>query len=179
MAWADARDGLNYEHALIQYSTDGGNTWSAPANAEETSDRPNFPAIAISPNGQSVYLVYEAFLGPWRTTTASPRLMQGVVRKAAWPPVTWTTSQRGARGDSRGSSANALDSEFLGDYSSVAATNTSGVAVWTDVRNAAVCAAVDGYRQAFTTSSPLPKPDPSAQCPPTFGNTDIFAGVVP
>jgi hypothetical protein len=179
MAWADARDGLNHEHALIQYSTDGGNTWSAPANAEETSDRPNFPAIAISPNGQSVYLVYEAFLGPWRTTTASPRPMQGVVRKAAWPPVTWTTSQRGAIGDSRASSANALDSEFLGDYSSVAATNASGVAVWTDVRNAAACAAVDAYRQALTTSSPLPKPDPSTLCPPTFGNTDIFAGAVP
>jgi hypothetical protein len=179
MAWADARNGLNLEQALVQYSSDGGDTWSTPANAAEAGDRPNFPAIAISPNGQSVYIVYEAFLGPWQKTTASSRRMQGVVRKAAWPPAAWVTSHRGAVGDARGSSANALDSEFLGDYSSVAATNTFGAAVWTDARNAVDCPTVDAYRQQFTASSPLPKPAPPTQCPPTFGNTDIFSATVP
>ena len=179
MAWADARNGLNFEQTLVQYSTDGGNTWSAPANAAETGDRPNFPAIAISPNGQSVYVVYEAFLEPWQTTTASPRPMQGVVRKATWPPATWTTLHRGTVGDARASSSNALDSEFLGDYSSVAASDTFGAAVWTDVRLTADCPAVDAYRQAFTTPSPLPEPAPPTQCPPTFGNTDIFSEIVP
>ncbi len=179
MAWADARNGLNLEQALVQYSSDGGDTWSTPTNAAEAGDRPNFPAIAISPNGQSVYVVYEAFLRPWQTTTASSRPMQGVVRKAAWPPAAWATSHRGAVGDARGSSANALDSEFLGDYSSVAATNTFGAAVWTEARNSVDCPTVDAYRQEFTASSPLPKPAPPTQCPPTFGNTDIFSATVP
>jgi hypothetical protein len=179
MAWGDARNGLNSEQALVQYSSDRGETWSTPANAAEAGDRPNFPAIAISPNGQTIYMVYEAFLGPWQTTTASSRQMQGVVRKATWPPAVWASSHRGAIGDARASSANALDSEFLGDYSSVAATNTFGVAVWTDVRNSLNCPAVDAYRQALTTSNPLPKPAPPTQCPPTFGNTDIFSVNVP
>lgn len=179
MGWADARNGLDHEEALVQYSTDGGNTWSEPVNAADAGDRPNFPALAISPNGASVYLVYEAFLGTWQTTTSNVRSMQGVVRKAAWPLTTWVTSHRGATGDARASSANALDSEFLGDYSGVAATDTFGTAVWTDVRNAAACAAIDAYRQALTTSSPLPKPAPPTDCPATFGNTEIFSATVP
>lgn len=46
-------------------------------------------------------------------------------------------------------------------------------AVWTDTRNAATCPAVDAYR-AGTAS----KPDVITSCPTTFGNTDIYLGIV-
>jgi hypothetical protein len=185
LTWADARNGLNNEQALVQYSTDHGNTWSAPVNAAPGSDRPDFPAIAISPNGMDVYLTYDNFLQPWQssigTTDATPRLMQGVVRHAsiskgsaeapAGAPVEWSDLHRGPTGDARGSSANSLVAEFLGDYNYAVATRTYGAAVWNDVRNAEVSSAIDAYRQSLLTSSPLPKP-----VPPTdrFGNSDIF-----
>jgi hypothetical protein len=177
MTWCDARTGLNNEQALVTTSTNGGNSWSAPVNAAEAGDRPNFPAIAISPDGTDVYLTYDAFLDPWRTTTADPRRMLGVVRHAEASALgTWTTLHRAPVGDARGSSANGLTSEFLGDYNFVAATRDAGVAVWNDVRDAAVCPAINAYRQSLVDGAPIPPPAPNSDCPATFGNTDIFGG---
>lgn len=176
LSWADARMGLDHEEALVQYSTNGGVSWSAPLNGAAAGDRPDFAAIAISPNGHDVYLTYDAFLTAWQTTTTSPRRMQGVVRHASGTLGGWTTRWRGAVGDARGSSANSLTSEFLGDYNSVAATNSYGVAVWNDVRNAADCPALDAYRQSLATATALPRPAPNSDCLLTFGNSDIFGG---
>jgi hypothetical protein len=176
MTWADARMGLNHEEALIQYSTNRGLTWSTPVNGAAPGDRPDFPAIAISPDGTNVYLTYDAFLTNWQATTTGPRPMQGVVRYAPGPSAALTTLWRGAPGDARGSSANGLVAEFLGDYNSIVATNSYGVAVWNDARNAADCPAIDAYRQSLATASPLPPPAPNTDCPATFGNTDIYGG---
>jgi hypothetical protein len=177
MIWSDGSQGLNKEEALVQTSTDGGNSWSKPVNAAEAGDRPDFPAIAISPDGQNVYVTYMAFLDPWRSNTSSARRMQGVVRQAAFSDLSsWTTLQRGAVGDARASSANSLASEFLGDYDAIAANNTQGAAVWNDVRNASVCPAVNAWRQSLANGTPTSKPAPASDCPATFGNTDIFGG---
>jgi len=177
MTWSDARNGLNHEEALVQVSTDGGNSWSAPINAAASGDRPDFPAVAISPDGQDVYLTYDAFLNPWRDNTSDVRNMQGVVRFASGSdPSTWSTLHRGATGDARGSSANSLTSEFLGDYNYIAATNDFSVAVWNDTRDAAVCPAINAFRQSIVDDSPIAPPAPNADCPATFGNSDIFGG---
>ena len=90
----------------------------------------------------------------------------------------WSTLNRGATGDARGSSANVLDSEFLGDYVYAAASNTFGVAVWNDARNAQDCPAVDTYRENLQLGiTPNPVPNPPTSCPAnsTFGNSDIYA----
>ena len=179
LAWADARNGLNHEEALVQFSTDQGENWSIPSNGAELSDRPDFPAVAISPNGADVYLTYMGFLTPWQATTVNPRLMQGVVRHATPTLTGWTTLNRGAIGDARGSSANNLGSEFLGDYNWVVATRASVVAVWNDVRNAANCPAIDAYRQALVDGNPIARPAPNTDCPATFGNSDIFGLAYP
>jgi len=76
----------------------------------------------------------------------------------------------------RGSSANALTSEFLGDYNYAVATRDYGAAVWNDARDAADCPAIDRYRQSLSTDSPLPTPAPATDCPFNFGNTEIFGG---
>ena len=88
-------------------------------------------------------------------------------------------------GDARGSSANALIDEFLGDYNYVFATNDYAVATWNDARNAADCPAIDAYRQAVVNGTAAGdatdpgRPAPQQDCPATFGNTDIFGGSYP
>jgi hypothetical protein len=170
----DTSPGSN-EQALVKWSTNRGETFQGPVSASPASDRPDFPAIAISPDGQDVYIVYDNFLQPYQSTTATPRLMQGVVRHADFSSLgAWTDLLRGPTGDARGSSTNGLSSEFLGDYNNAAATNDVVIGVWNDVRNAADCPAVDAYRQSLLTGSPLPKPAANNDCPATFGNSDIF-----
>lgn len=78
-----------------------------------------------------------------------------------------------ASSDPDGSSTNGLTAQFLGDYITVVADSSHIYAVWTDSRNATPCAAVDAFR-AGTAGAP----DVITQCPTTFGNTDIFLGII-
>jgi hypothetical protein len=179
VAWPDARAGLNHEQALVQTSTDGGTSWSRPKNSARPSDRPDNPAVAISPTGGDLYLVYNAYRQPFQTTTANPRRMLAVVRHAnvgAGGAIgAWSTLHRGAVGDARGTTRT-LNREAVYDYNYAAATRTYGAAVWMDVRNAADCPAVDAYRQSLIDGSPQPAPSPLTDCPPQFGNNDIYGG---
>jgi hypothetical protein len=178
LGWSDARDGLNHEHALVQLSTNGGSTWSTPVAVEQSGDRPDFTAISLSPDGTDLYTAYDGFLDPFRLDTSSQRRFKGVVRHSdvSGSVVSSTsTLYRGAVGDARASSANALIDEFIGDYNMVAATNAGAVAVFNDARNAAVCPAINVYRQSIVDGSPITAPSPATDCPASFGNTDIFS----
>jgi len=206
ISWVDGRDGLNREHVMISRSSNGGGSWTAPAAIERGVDRGYYSAPAISPDGQDVWVVYNAFTTPFRNSAiglANDRQLVGVVLHADWPATTFTQVHRGQSGDARGSSQNDLAAEFLGDYVYAAATNTYGAGVWNDVRGAADCDAVDRYRQALhqeavdtgqqTAEPEEPRgagdrdpdaitedegdaPDVQQECPANFGNSDIFGG---
>jgi hypothetical protein len=184
ITWTDDSLGQNQERAFVVWSTNRGASYSPKVVASEGTDRANFAAVAISPDGRDVYLVYNAHLDPWRTTTAEPRRMLGVVRHANVTLATgavgaFATLHRGAIGDGRGSSANGLTTEFLGDYNYAVATREYAAAVWVDSRAAAVCPAINAYRQSLVDGAPIPPPAPNRDCPDLggfFGNTDIFGG---
>ena len=179
LSWCDGAQGLGSEKALVTYSIDHGQSWGTPVNLAEAGDRPDFPSVAISPDGADIYVTYDAFLQTWQTTTAAPRLAQGVVRHAdvgaGGVPTNATTLHRGATGDARASSRT-LNREAVYDYVGVAASNDVAVAVWMDLRNAEVCTAVNAYRQSLSTGPALAAPSPATDCPATFGNLDIFGG---
>jgi hypothetical protein len=204
ISWVDGRDGLNNEHVLFSTSTNGGASWTAPTAVERSGDRGYYSAPAIAPNGSDVWLVYNAFTEPFKTSAVGPandRPLIGQVLHATAGAAgvgSFTPAHRGASGDARASSQNNLAAEFLGDYVYAAATRTYGVSVWNDVRNGADCPAIDEYRQALheealatgqpTAEAEEPRgegdqggdepapvaPAPQQQCPANFGNSDIF-----
>ncbi|HJT37282.1 MAG TPA: sialidase family protein, partial [Actinomycetota bacterium] len=167
-------------HVEFTESADGGSTWSAARHIETTSsDHGFYAAPAISPNGTDVYVVYNAFTTPYRDNTSDPREMLAVVLHAdvtggATGP--FSEIHRSPGGDPRGSSANDLTDEFLGDYVYAAATRTYGAAVWNDVRNAVDCPAIDAWRMSLVDGTTVPRPAPESDCPAGFGNSDIYGG---
>src|SRR5439155_10716545 len=144
-----------------------------------TGDKGFYSAPAISPNGTDVYVVYNAFTTPFRNNTTDPRSLLGVMLHAdvsGGVTGAFSSLHRGAPGDPRGSSANALTDEFLGDYVYAAATRTYGAGVWNDARNAADCPAIDAWRASNASGGSVSKPAPATDCPANFGNSDIYDG---
>jgi hypothetical protein len=183
--WVDGRDGVDNAHVFLSVSTDGGDSWSDPSPSESAGDRGYYSAVAISPHGTDLYLVYNAFTTPFRDDTTSPRGLVGVVKHAdidgGGTPGAFSELNRGQQGDPRTSSQNNLWLEFLGDYVYAVATDQYGAAVWNDVRDGDDCPAIDDWRAAAQEATLLgtavpPAPAPIQECPATFGNTDIFGG---
>ncbi len=169
--------------ALIKFteSDDGGLTWSAPITIGGRVGAFNafFPSVAASPDGHHVFVAWPA--QTWKAPGTAPGA--GVVTQFAAYNLRTDGAWSGgkllstASGDPDGSSTNGLGGQFLGDYATAVASDSTAWFVWTDTRNEAPCAAVDAFRAGVG-----PKPNPDLQCPPTsgqsFGNSDIFAGAV-
>ena len=182
LTWADGRQGLNHEQLMLMTSSNGGASFSGPTPVPlATGDRPYYTAPAISPNGTDVYITYNAFTTPFRNDTSSPRGLVGVILHAdvsGGAIGAFGTVARGVVGDPRASSQNDLTAEFLGDYVYTAATRAGAVGVWNDVRAGADCPALDAWRMSLRTGTSVAKPAPQADCPATFGNSDIFGAAV-
>ncbi|HLY81559.1 MAG TPA: hypothetical protein VKQ71_01170, partial [Acidimicrobiales bacterium] len=179
VVWANEES----DTALIKFtqSTNGGASWSAPMTIGGSVGKFNafFPSVAASPDGTHVFVGWPA--QTWKATGTPPGA--GVVTQLAAFNVRANGAWNGAKllstasGDPDGSSTNSLGAQFLGDYATAVASNTTGWFVWTDTRNEASCSAVDAFR---TGSGP--KPNPDLACAPAsgrlFGNSDIFVGAV-
>ena len=174
VVWADAR-GRGRERAVLSRSLDGGRTWSPPRPISARADRASMPAVAFSPSGESIHLVYTAYLRGWRRRTGVPRPVRGVVRSAASSAAArWTTKFESAVQDARAATVSSLTAGGLYDYNAIAATGERVLALWNDVRRGAVCRAADRYRQARADGRTVPRP-PRRACPGAFGNTDVYA----
>jgi hypothetical protein len=204
LAWADARAGRDKEQALLQYSRKRGDAWSKPVNAANrrppspyTLERPDFPAVAISPSGRHVYIVYTAFHDPWRSDTTNPRRMGGVMRVTTFADLmarggsaSWTElTPRPAVGDARFTASVSGEErsltrgaavEFIGDYNSIVATDRAGYAVWIDVRDTENCGPVRLFRSKILASPRrrFKQPNIRLRCPKEFGDANLFGGVL-
>src|SRR5262249_30996052 len=138
---------------------------------------------AISPTGGTIYITYEADTAPWMGSNfTSPRPYHGVFESATvgagGAPGSFSVVDNGPLGDLRATyPGHDIYQERVGDYVYAAAASSYGLGVWTDARNAGVCDAVQAYRSASFTAGHrlLPAPWPLADCPGTFGNTDIWS----
>ena len=77
-------------------------------------------------------LTYDSFLQPWQPSVLRRRGLCKAcpARGHSCPPVHRSGASAAGPGEARGSSANALTDEFLGDYNFAFATDEYGVAVW-------------------------------------------------
>jgi hypothetical protein len=182
-AWADNDSDLNANTAQLSWSTDGGGSWSDPTTVSLPGDRPMYAAPALSPTGDRVYVIYEADTAPWMgANMLSPRPYHGVFETASvaadGTPGSFGVLQTGPLGDLRATyPGHDIYQERIGDYVYAAASPTYALGVWTDAAAASVCAPVQTYRAASLAAGTLalPAPWPLADCPGTFGNTDILA----
>lgn len=174
IAFVDNSAGYDKDNAYLVHSRNRGQSYTGRTVISESEGRANFAAIAISPDGEDVYLVYNAILAPWRTNTADPRPMRGVVRHANSSSGPFRTLHRGAVGDTRGAGSNGLTNGFIGDYNYAVATRHGAVFAWVDMRGAEVCPAVQAFRQSLVDGTPIPRPAAIKECPRRFGNTDTW-----
>ena len=141
-----------------------------------------YVAPAISPSGDRVYVVYEAVTSPWLgNDVATPRPYHGVFVSApivSGTPGAWATLYNGPLGDLRSSfPGHRFREERIGDYVYAAASRAYGVGLWIDVRNAAVCPAIQNWRAQSLAAGDIviPAPWPLTDCPSTWGNMDVWA----
>jgi hypothetical protein len=172
--------------ALIKFteSDDGGLTWSTPFTVGGAVGAFNafFPSVAASPDGTNVFVAWPAQTWKANGTPAGAGVVSQFAAFQVRSHGVWggahLLSTPGAFGDPDGSSTNSLGAQFLGDYATAVASNTTGWFVWTDTRNETACDAVDAFRTGTAS-----KPNPDTACPPSasgqlFGNSDIFVGAV-
>lgn len=169
LSWVDGET-LNAEKVRFTWSDSGGTSWGPVRSIQRAGHRGYYSAPAISPDGHEAWVVYNAWLEPFKNSTLGPandRPLVGVMLHAdstAGGIGAFSLVHQGAAGDARGSSQNNLAAEFLGDYVYAAASRTYGAAVWNDVREAADCPEVDAYRQelhdlAVETDAPTAEPE--------------------
>lgn len=179
VAWGNRMGDPTNGHAVVMLtkSTDGGLTWSTPVVAGDVSSRSAFFASVAAEPGHVVNVAFQAM----DDKPAGTKPGAGVVHYDAYfarstdagasfgSPLKIST----APSDPDGSSTNSLRAQFLGDYITAVAGPDGVFVVWTDSRNATPCPAVDAFRAGTGH-----KPNVITQCPNTFGNTDIFLGIV-
>jgi hypothetical protein len=164
-------------------SSHAGGPWSSPVQVSHAGDGTGFfPALAAAGGRVTVFYqglsaaVPDFFAGGGNATV---RNYAASSTGSGWSHDLVDTTRAGYDPDA--SSTNSLMWQFWGDYSSAVATDAHHVyGDWTDTRGGSSCGAIDKFRDDFNegTATTANRPNPDLACGRTFGNTDIFLGVL-
>ena len=179
VTWVDATAAGG--RVKVARSTNGGQTWSAPATVSSSEGYAFYQGLDVAPNGR-IDVGYQALVAtnPATYGTGNARIDSYYVSStnggATWSsPVKIST----ASSDPAASAQNNLQLQFWGDYNTLASTSTTALFIYTDSRNGVGCSAVDAYQHGLDGTGPsVPKPAPGTVCPAQFGNSDIYVSVV-
>jgi hypothetical protein len=181
LTWPDGA--LNHEQALVQTSADGGLTWSAPVNAAQAGDRPSG-----QPGGGDLAQRHRRVPGLQRLPAAIPdNHGQPPPDAGSHPPRRrwggWCARglHHPAPGDGRRRQGHHKDAQPRGDLRLPVRRGLTGLRGH----------GVDGRAQRGRVSRrgrlpavpdrriPDRRPSPLTDCPPGFGNGDIYSGSFP
>jgi hypothetical protein len=157
-------------------SSDRGATWSDPERVSMPSDRADYSAVALSPEGEDLYLVYNAFTTPFRNTTTQARGLVGVVRHAEVGPAGptgWRRSSAARPATLAPRARTTSRASFWATTSTRAPrASTRSPSGMTSVREPSAPRSTRGERR-FNRAKIRRRHD-RIDCPAKFGNTDIF-----
>jgi hypothetical protein len=202
-AWVNRTSTDGSAANLVVYRTTGSG-WSKVATpyAGSTADSgvPFFQGLDVSSNGR-------VDLG-WQAMTATDSDTFGTGNAAidayyASSPAGGTAFGAGTKvssvsSDPAASAQNNLERQFWGDYNTLVSKNGRAWFIYTDSRNGVGCPAVDAYQNFLIESGAVieqeereaehradkegpedgDKPAPPTDCPPQFGNTDVFVSAI-
>jgi hypothetical protein len=180
VVWCDFSGGVGTVKAAV--SGDGVNWTQLGTIAQLPGRNAFFPAVDVSPTGL-VAVAFDALTAPpagdpWQTGVQVYDNYY-VEKRVGAGSFTTPLKVSTASSNPEGSAYNNLQEQFIGDYIDVAAGPTISTVVWTDARNASLCAAVSAYQAAvYAGSKTAVAPNPDTACPTSFGNTDTYAGLV-
>jgi len=173
VVWTDYTNG----HGVVKLatSTSNGASWTVSTAANVSGRSAFYPAVAV--DSASHALIGFNALDDVAAGTAPGA---GVVSYDAYY-VLDTGSGFGApvkisatSSDPDASSTNGLTGQFIGDYNGAdVGSNGTFWFTWTDTRNAATCAAIDGFRAGTG-----PRPNIYDSCSTNFGNSDIYVATI-
>lgn len=174
VAYADATSGNG--RIVVTTSSDGGADWSSPkAVSNDANGYAFFQGLDVAPNGR-VDLAWQ------QLTTSDPSTygtgnasIDSYYSYSSNSGSSWTSPEKvsTASSDPAASAQNDLTRQFWGDYNTLVSTNDSAFFIYTDSRNGSGCTAVDQYQQGLAD-----KPAPGSDCPPNFGNTDVYVSAI-
>ncbi|MFN2614158.1 MAG: hypothetical protein ABR552_04995, partial [Actinomycetota bacterium] len=175
----------------LSRSTNGTRSWSPPLAISRPADGNAFnTSIGVSPSGRDILISWANVI------TSSSEPGSGLATLGMLYAIshdggaTFSLDQlSSATGDPDGSTGltgsdlfNPLRRQFVGDFNQTTVSDVNGAVratvVWTDVRNAVACPAVDAYRDAWRAGEHPAPPDPRTACPAGFANTDIYSRTI-
>ena len=202
-AWANRTTDDGSAGELVVYRTTGAG-WTkvaTPASGSVTdAGVPFFQGLDVSGSGR-------VDLG-WQAMTADDPSTFGTGNAAinayyasmpaggdAFTPPTMVSTEPS---DPAASAQNNLERQFWGDYNTLVSKGDQAWFIYTDARHGEGCPAVDAYQQFLVSSGARiedeergtgpragkdgpadgDKPAPPTDCPPQFGNTDVFVSTV-
>ncbi|MDQ1446307.1 MAG: hypothetical protein QOI20_2771 [Acidimicrobiaceae bacterium] len=188
---------------VVASSHDRASNWSAAAPVSSAAQGDAFfQGLDVAPNGR-VDLAYQAqrAADPSNFGTGNAVIDSWYVSTLGGRPWSAPAKVSTASTDPAATAQNNLERQFMGDYNTLVSSADRAWFIWTDARNGKGCPAVDAYQRYLADnglaasddegdagkdrsghhddpSDPSAKPAPPVECPPQFGNSDVFVATI-